>query len=305
METVFPIDYGQFDVWHPDNQRGQRLQPNDHPQHRRLTDLVDDWNELLDSMPWLHVWVWSQMPSHIVTNLDWSEKYDPEVDARTLRAPLRGDHAKHYYVGWVKRVQLAADGSGPLQVIYRQRLFCRAESLNPRAYRDRNWPAMDCRVVQHYFNALAEKSRPCQSWLVWTQMRLVALNWTDDVTFDVVTMTGDTISITCPEMRLISEVHQLIKTQLGHLKDKDISLCKDVVLMEPDAIGTTIPSSVGIGNWQASRGTGNLSLGETIQTCIKNVTPFLAPETTPILGSHRLFLYSGRFQKRPQHWDPK
>ena len=132
---------------------------------------------------------------------------------------------------------LAADGSGPLQVIYRQRLFCRAESLNPRAYRDRNWPAMDCRVVQHYFNALAEKSRPCQSWLVWTQMRLVALNWTDDVTFDVVTMTGDTISITCPEMRLISEVHQLIKTQLGHLKDKDISLCKDVVLMEPDAIG--------------------------------------------------------------------
>jgi hypothetical protein len=35
---------------------------------------------------------------------------------------------------------------------------------------------------------------------------------------------------------------------------------------------------------------------------IQNVTPFLVQKSTPIQGSHRLFLYSEPAQKRPQKW---
>ena len=59
------------------------------------------------------------------------------------------------------------------------------------------------------------------------------MSWTDDVTFQVLTMTGHTISITCPEMHLVSEVHELIKSKIDHMKDKDLRLCKDIVVMEP------------------------------------------------------------------------
>ena len=38
-----------------------------------------------------------------------------------------------------------------------------------------------------------------------------------------------------------------------------------------------------------------------IQTCIKIVTPLLVQKTTPIQGSHIMFLYSGRSQKRSQN----
>jgi hypothetical protein len=92
---------------------------------------------------------------------------------------------------------------------------------------------MDCRNVLHFFNALAEKDRPAASWLVWTQMRVVLLDWTFQVSFEVVTMTGKTIWVTCQVMRLITEVCDLIKAQLWELTDKDLSLCKGTIVMEP------------------------------------------------------------------------
>jgi hypothetical protein len=229
----FPV-LESFDETLPENQPGQRLSVRDHRQHRQLQEQVEDWNEMLEDMPRLHVWVWCPMPPHIVTNTNWTERYDHEREDRAiLQTCPRNVHSKHYYVAWVKRVQLASDGSGQLEVIDRQRLFCRVESLNPEAFAYNDYASMDCRNVLHFFNALAEKDRPAASWLVWTQMRVVLLDWTFQVSFEVVTMTGKTIWVTCQVMRLITEVCDLIKAQLWELTDKNLMLCKGTIVMEP------------------------------------------------------------------------
>jgi hypothetical protein len=226
--------HDSFDETLPDNQPGKRLRVRDHPQHRPLRGQVEDWNLILEQMPPLHVWVWCQMPSQIVTRTNWTERYDHEREDRDmLQTCPRNANSKHYYVAWVKRVQLASDGSGQLEVIDRQRLFCRVESLNPDRLANNDYVAMDCRNVLHFSNALAEKDRPASSWLVWTQMRVVLLDWTMQVSFSVVTMSGKTIWVTCQVMRLITEVCDLIKAQLWELKDKNLKLCKGTIVMEP------------------------------------------------------------------------
>jgi hypothetical protein len=84
----------------------------------------------------------------------------------------------------------------------------------------------------HCFNALQEKGRSSAGWLVWTQMRVVLLEFCDQVSFQVVTMSGKTIQVTCQVMLLIAEVCDLIKAQLLELTNMDLKLCKGVVVLE-------------------------------------------------------------------------
>jgi hypothetical protein len=84
----------------------------------------------------------------------------------------------------------------------------------------------------HCFNALQEKGRSSAGWLVWTQMRVVLLEFTDQVSFQVVTMSGKTIQVTCQVMLLIAEVCDLIKVQLLEFTNMDLKLCKGVDVFE-------------------------------------------------------------------------
>jgi hypothetical protein len=84
----------------------------------------------------------------------------------------------------------------------------------------------------HCFNALQEKGRSSAGWLVWTQMRVVLLEFSDQVSFQVVTMSGKTIQVTCQVMLLIAEVCDLIKAQLLEFTNMDLKLCKGVDVLE-------------------------------------------------------------------------
>ena len=54
-------------------------------------------------------------------------------------------------------------------------------------------------------------------------------------------------------------------------------------------LGTTIPSSVGIENWQASRGTGHLSLGDKNPDMHQKRDPIFGPNNDPFWGRTACF----------------
>ena len=69
-------------------------------------------------------------------------------------------------------------------------------------------------------------------------------------------------------------------------------------------LGTTIPSSVGIENWQASRGTGNLSRGEKIKTYQKR-DPIFGPKSDPNSGVAQTVFVFGSVPKTSPKLGPK